>query len=102
MKVPIRSMVVWRDVAGVLDAELVLELELELPPEEPVAVLLWLLDTAVQTPRPVVPVTYVLGTENRDAQTGLVLTEASKLDSAESWLLMRGPLTLSQETIAEE
>ena len=62
-KVPIRSMVVSRDVAGLLDAEL-LELELELLPEEepvvePVVEPPWLLVTAVQTPRPVVPATYV-------------------------------------------
>ena len=54
---------------------------MELPPEVPVAVLPWPL-TVVQIPRPVVPVTYVLGTENREAQTGLELTEASKLVSA--------------------
>ena len=48
------------------------------------------------------PVVYELGTENRDAQTGLELTDASKLESAESWLLIRGPLALSQEIIAEE
>ena len=76
---------------------------MELPPEvEPVAELPWPLDTAVQTPRPVVPVAYELGTENRDAQAGLELTDASKLESAESWLLIRGPLAFSQEITAEE
>jgi hypothetical protein len=67
-KVPIRSMVVSRDVAGLLDAEfLELELELELP----------LPVTAVQTPKPVVEVTYALAEENRDAQTGLELADCS-------------------------
>ena len=96
---------VSRDVAGLLDAEL-LEPELELPPvellpeEETVAEPPWPLGTAVQTPKPVVPVTYEEG--NRDAQTGLELKDASKLDIAASWLLRAGALALAHETAAEE
>jgi len=79
-KVPNRSMVVSRDVAGLLDAEL---LELEPLEEEPVAVLPLPLVTAVQTPNPVVEAMYALLVEGiRDAQTGLDRKEASKLDIA--------------------
>ncbi len=98
---------VSRDVAGLLDAEL-LELELELPPvellpeEETVAEPPAPVDTAVQTPKPVVPVTYALVEGYRDAQTGLDLTDASKLDNAAFWLLRAGSLALAHEAAAEE
>lgn len=89
---------VSRDVAGLLDAEL---LELELP-EEPVAVLPWPVVTAVQTPNPVAEAVYALVEGNRDAQTGLELKDASKLDIAAAWLLSAGSLALAHETTAEE
>jgi len=95
-------MVVSRDVAGLLDAEL-LELPPEelLPEEETVAEPPAPVDTAVQTPKLVVPVT-ALVEGYRDAQTGLDFKDASKLDIAASWLLRAGSLALAHEAAAEE
>ena len=92
---------VSRDVTGLLDAE-PLELELPLVPLVPVAELLCPVVAAVQTPNPVVEATNALVEGNRDAQTGLELREASKLEIAASWLFIAGSLALAHETMAEE
>lgn len=67
-----------------------------------------LLVTAVQTPRPVVEVTYCEAyadvseaSEKYGAQMEFAAAEASQLEIAASWLLMEGPLTLYKDSAAE-